>query len=97
MKAIRDTGIVVCAERGFSYSVRRDDGLAVSLSPHEAHATNYRLEVGDKIAFDVRRGGDGKMRAYDVVLLTFDRDSPNLSPAVCPARWHRGCPRSTRG
>jgi hypothetical protein len=54
----RYNGIVVRAEPGHSYSVKRlDDGAVATLSGREACQTNYRLQIGDKVASSVSQSG----------------------------------------
>jgi hypothetical protein len=65
----RYVGIVIRAEPRCSYSIRRrDDGAAVTLSRVEGNRTNYRLRVGDQVAFSVYRNGS-RLHAFDPWLL----------------------------
>lgn len=64
-------GVIIRANTRCAYAVRRDDdGAIVSLSRHEAHLTNYRLRVGDKIVFRLYRASAGHWCAFDVKLLS---------------------------
>lgn len=72
MKPERVIGVIMRAKAPGSYSVQRyDDESVVALSRREANlTTNIRLIVGDEIEFSVYRGGDGRLRAMDVTLLS---------------------------
>lgn len=90
-------GIVTHEEPRRPFTVRRlDGGPAVTLTRTEANATNYRLRVGDRVAFSIYRNDRGTSHAFGVVLDNPERGRPvihkpppyyALGPVVRVGAW----------
>lgn len=79
MKRELHHGVVARAEPRHSYYIRRDDGVMVVLTRREANTTNFRMQVGDALRFDVYRSG-GRLFAFDVTFVEFPRGRKPIIP-----------------